>query len=297
MASHLLIAPLEALTDSRLTDPERRVILALYSFRGKSTDNNVWPSIQSIALRANVNDQTWVSKLTKGLEKKGWLTKKRRGFTGGNIYSLTIPAAANNQLSNLDPQPNLGPQSNLDPDALSKLDGEPKSNLDPQPKYKEQTNEQTSEQLKTMSDKPDRVDYKSMFSELWDSWPTGFGEKGSRKNAESAFMKLKPDRPFFDESLELISSQAADKRNKKTHGQFAAPFQHVERWIKNRRWEDEIEHTRPEPARVSATQSALGEYLSSKHEGNLVDIDGSCEYAPAEPEYRGRIPILGKRIG
>ncbi len=66
----LLVAPLEALTDKMLSDPERRVLLSLFSFRGKNTEN-VWPSSKEIAERANINDITWISKLTKSLCEKG----------------------------------------------------------------------------------------------------------------------------------------------------------------------------------------------------------------------------------
>lgn len=84
------------------------------------------------------------------------------------------------------------------------------------------------------------LDYRSMFAELWDSWPVGFGEKGSRKNAEAAFLKLKPSAELFAQMLRALAAQAEDKLTKRAAGQFASPFQHVERWIRNRRWEDEI---------------------------------------------------------
>lgn len=133
----LLVAPLEALTDTLLSDPERRVLLALFSFRGKDT-NTVWPSIESIADRANINDHTRVSKLTAALAGKGWLTKKKRGFTGCNEYKLEVPAR-------LDSPSNLDSGAKLMPNALSNLDGDTKSNLDLDAKYKEQTIEQTIE--------------------------------------------------------------------------------------------------------------------------------------------------------
>jgi len=126
-----LFAPLEALTDSLLSDPERRVLLALFSFRDKTT-NTVWPSIASIAERANIKDKTWVSKITTSLADKGWLYKKKRGFTGCNSYALLFPE----RLSNLDPEPKLDSQSKMDPDTLS--------NLDPEPKCNELTNELTN---------------------------------------------------------------------------------------------------------------------------------------------------------
>ena len=134
----LLIAPIEALTDALLSDPERRVLLSLFSFRGKNTDT-VWPSIESIAERANMGDQTRVSKITTSLAAKGWLTKRKKGFTGCNEYKLEVP-------SRLDVSPNLDSDAKLVSDALSNLDGDAKSNLDSDAKYKEQTIEQTIEE-------------------------------------------------------------------------------------------------------------------------------------------------------
>ena len=139
----LLVAPLEALTDSRLTDPERRVLLSLFSFRGKDS-NTVWPSIESLAERSNINDKTRISKLTKSLSAKGWLTKKRRGFTGGNQYTLTVP-------TNLDCSANLDNQSNMVEDTNTNLDCSTNTNLDSDTKYKEQTIEHTNEQTNNTS--------------------------------------------------------------------------------------------------------------------------------------------------
>lgn len=109
----LLIAPLEALTDRRLSDPERRVLLALYSFRNKNSDT-VWPSLPSLAHRSHINDPPRVSKLTGSLAEKGWLTKRKRGFTGTNTYSLTVPDEAIEEYhdTNLAPDTKLAPEDN-----------------------------------------------------------------------------------------------------------------------------------------------------------------------------------------
>lgn len=86
-------------------------------------------------------------------------------------------------------------------------------------------------------------DWRAMFAEFWQNFPQGFGDKGSRKNAEAQFLKLKPDEPLFARMLAALAAQTADKTAKTQAGQFAAPFQHVERWLRNRRWEDEITST------------------------------------------------------
>ena len=118
----ILVAPLEALTDSLLSDPERRVLLALFSYRGKVTEL-VFPSLEALAERSNINDKTRVSKVTTSLAKKGWLTKKKKGFTGCNQYTMCMPE----RLTNLDSDAKLV----LD----TKLDADTKPNLDLDAKY------------------------------------------------------------------------------------------------------------------------------------------------------------------
>lgn len=134
----------------RLTDPERRVLWALFSFRGKDT-NIVWPSLDSLAERSLIKDKTRISKLTKSLSEKGWLTKKKRGFTGGNTYTLTVP-------SNLDSGAKLEDAPNMDENTNSNLDSDTNSNLDSDTKCKEQSIEQSIEQSnKDTPAKPKKV--------------------------------------------------------------------------------------------------------------------------------------------
>jgi hypothetical protein len=118
---NILIAPLEALTDSLLSDPERRVLLALFSYRGKVTEL-VFPSLDALAERSNIKDKTRVSKITTSLAKKGWLTKKKKGFTGCNQYTMCMPE----RLTNLDSQTKLAPQTKLDANTNSNLDSDTK---------------------------------------------------------------------------------------------------------------------------------------------------------------------------
>lgn len=151
MSPQLLIAPIEALTDTELTDPERRVLLSLFSFRGRNTDT-VWPSVDTIGARSNLKDRTRVSKVTASLAKKGWLTKKKRGFTGCNEYKLTVPE----RLSNLDSETTLEPEANVASNTNSNLDSETTSNVAPETTYKEQTNEQTIEHKRLSAVSPSK---------------------------------------------------------------------------------------------------------------------------------------------
>jgi len=116
---NLLVAPLEALTDSLLSDPERRVLLALFSYRGKVTEL-VFPSLDALSERSNINDKTRISKITTSLAKKGWLTKKKKGFTGCNQYTMCMPE----RLINLDSDAKLVLDTKLDEDTNSNLDSD-----------------------------------------------------------------------------------------------------------------------------------------------------------------------------
>lgn len=179
----LLVAPLEALTDPRLSDPERRVLLALFSFRGKNTDC-VWPSVPKLAERALIRDFTRVSKITTSLAAKGWLTKNKRSFSLGNEYFLSVPeellapeesADAGSEASsnldsetkldnsqdrpksanaNLDSDATLGSSAKLDGNTKSNLDSDAKSNLDSDANPIEQTNEQTNEHTMPLQEDP-----------------------------------------------------------------------------------------------------------------------------------------------
>ena len=88
--SKILVAPLEALTDPDLTDQERRVLLALFSYRGRLTEN-VWPTREQIGQRANIKDLAAIGKRTTSLAKKGWLVKFKKGRSGHMTYTMKFP--------------------------------------------------------------------------------------------------------------------------------------------------------------------------------------------------------------
>jgi hypothetical protein len=59
---------------------------------------------------------------------------------------------------------------------------------------------------------------------------------------------------------------------KQSAGEFYAPFQHVERWLKNRRWEDEISvvnFSRTKPTREQRIEQALNEAFGASDTGSI----------------------------
>lgn len=220
----LLVAPIEVLTDDRLTDPERRVLLALFSFRGKNT-NTVWPGLAAIAKRALINDATRVSKLTTSLAQKGWLTKKKRGFTGCNEYTLIVPEVDACE-------PNLDCGAKLGWDTNSNLDSDTNSNLDCGAKYKEQTKEQTIEQTST-DEAGGIAPIQYLFDQFWDAYP----KKTAKAEALKVWQKIKPTGELANQILEHIDQRIScgewSAANKKYIVNPAT-------FLRNERWNDEI---------------------------------------------------------
>ncbi len=80
---------------------------------------------------------------------------------------------------------------------------------------------------------------RSRFDELWKAYPIA-GRKGKQK-AEIEFKKLGLDHLGFDSMIQALNNQIAHKATCERERKFCPEFLHLERWIKNRRWDDEIE--------------------------------------------------------
>ena len=84
------IVPIEILQDSRLTFRQMRVLIALLSFRNKTT-NLTCPSREKLAERANLN-LSHVTRTTSELCKLGWLEKTGNGaFSQSARYEICMP--------------------------------------------------------------------------------------------------------------------------------------------------------------------------------------------------------------
>ena len=89
--AHFVVAPVEVFQDSKLTDIERRVLLAIFSFRDRRT-GLIFPYRESIAKRAGFKTVETVSKATSRLVKKGWLIKHGKGGRSAPVrYEPVVP--------------------------------------------------------------------------------------------------------------------------------------------------------------------------------------------------------------
>jgi hypothetical protein len=88
--SNFAFIPLEVIQDNRLTKRHIKVLIALFSYRGKNTDT-VWPSREKLSKRCGM-PITRVSEVTGQLVDLGWLVKKGKGgFSKSTRYTITVP--------------------------------------------------------------------------------------------------------------------------------------------------------------------------------------------------------------
>ena len=92
--------------------------------------------------------------------------------------------------------------------------------------------------------------YGEAFEKLWKVFgscqKSGLGNRGSKPRAAKEFGKICKEDNIDPEHLYLkigriVAEQAQEKLRLRRSGEFAEQFQHVERYLRNRRWEDNEE--------------------------------------------------------
>ena len=74
------------------------------------------------------------------------------------------------------------------------------------------------------------------FSLFWSSYP----KKVKKQNALKEWEKIK-EKPAIEIIIDVLNKQIASREQLQQDGKFCPEWQDPERWIKNRRWEDETE--------------------------------------------------------
>ena len=76
------------------------------------------------------------------------------------------------------------------------------------------------------------------FESFWGTFKSDLGKKGSRKNALNQFKKISEDKyPLLTTALK---NQISAKQAAKGAGEFYESFPHVERWLRNERYNDAL---------------------------------------------------------
>jgi len=86
------------------------------------------------------------------------------------------------------------------------------------------------------------TDYRPNFERLWKCFieleKRGLGKRGNKKRAKAQYDKLVVTQSVFRAMIEGLRIQARSKLDEKYSTKFCESFQHAERWIRDRSWED-----------------------------------------------------------
>lgn len=218
-----LCAPLSALIDDRLSKSERLVLLGLYSFHDYKVDRPVFPSRKSLAKRSDLRDSTRVSKLTDSLTQKGWVTKKRKGFTNLIDYRLHIPPYVMWQMFGVELSKVAENAVMVDNTVTIKTTT---------PEVAETTTSKEHTNLTNQINKPHMV-MSDLFDRFWNEYP----KKVGRKKAYETWQSINPSEQDLNAMLINISDRLHQGAWSLETKQF---IPHPANYLGGELWTDEI---------------------------------------------------------
>lgn len=226
-----LCAPLSALIDDRLSKSERLVLLGLYSFHNHKTDSPVFPSRKSLAKRSDLRDSTRVSKLTDSLTRKGWVTKKRKGFTNLIDYRLHIPPYVMWQMFGVELS-KVAENAVMVENTVTVKTTTPEVAETTTPKVAETTTSKEHTNLTNQINKPHMV-MSDLFDRFWNEYP----KKVGRKKAQQTWLNMNPS----EQDLNVMLINISDRLNQGAWSLDSKQYiPHPSNYLKGEQWSDEI---------------------------------------------------------
>jgi hypothetical protein len=226
-----LCAPLSALIDDRLSKSERLVLLGLYSFHDYKVDRPVFPSRKSLAKRSDLRDSTRVSKLTDSLTRKGWVTKKRKGFTNLIDYRLHIPPYVMWQMFGIELS-KVAENAVMVENTVTVKTTTPEVAETTTPKVAETTTSKEHTNLTNQINKPHMV-MSDLFDRFWNEYP----KKVGRKKAYETWQSINPSEQDLNAMLINISDRLHQEAWSLETKQF---IPHPANYLGGELWTDEI---------------------------------------------------------
>lgn len=120
-----------------------------------------------------------------------------------------------------------------------------------------------------------RRKYPESFERLWKSFDTDYGEKGSKIKAFEVFIKMEIDSDDVEFIIDSYTKQRMAKELQRMRGEFSANFQHVERYLTNERFDDEISLNTYQQHKLTKSEksdAALRTYISRDDGEGVEDI-------------------------
>ena len=120
-----------------------------------------------------------------------------------------------------------------------------------------------------------RRKYPESFERLWKSFDSDYGEKGSKIKALEVFIKMEINPDDVEFIIENYTQQRMAKELQRIRGEFSANFQHVERYLINERFDDEISlntYQQQQLTKSEKSDSALRQYITRDDGEGMEDI-------------------------
>ena len=132
-----------------------------------------------------------------------------------------------------------------------------------------------------------RRKYPESFERLWKSFDSDYGEKGSKIKALEVFMKMEINPDDVEFIIENYTQQRMAKELQRIRGEFSANFQHIERYLNNERFDDEISlntYQQQQLTKSEKSDSALRQYITRDDGEGVEDITSN-----GKDPSRGRV--------
>ena len=128
-----------------------------------------------------------------------------------------------------------------------------------------------------------RIKYPEHFERLWKSLDPDYGALGNKKKAFEVFMDKEIDEDDIDYILEQYEKQRRVKEVQRMRGDFSPNFPHIERYLRDERFDDEIsihDYQQKQHRKLSKSDqadNALREYLSRNYGEGMEDVTSDEE--------------------
>lgn len=135
-----------------------------------------------------------------------------------------------------------------------------------------------------------RIKYPEHFERLWKSLDPDYGTLGNKKKAFEAFTVKEIDEDDVDYILGQYEKQRRIKEVQRMRGDFSPDFPHIERYIRDERFDDEIsirDYKQKQQGKLTKSDqadNALREYLARSYGEGMEDATGD-----GQDSSRGRL--------
>jgi len=194
--------------------------------RVNHSDTKLFPRGSNLMTYAEISEHTKATKHQIDMFMR-WAKKEQMLTTQKTTRGMIVTICNYNYFQDLDNYKN-GTENEL----------RPKRNRNGNDTINKNDNNGKNEKKDTIT--KERV-YSDDFESFWKK--CNWNSKGSKSSAYDQWKKYKKEIPPILDLLNIVQCQINNKIKKDRNKEFCPEFPHVERWIKKKRWEDEIDNT------------------------------------------------------